>query len=97
MEHVQDIPLFLLCCPGRTYFEKFFWVLNFDASLDILDNIIVDHAVLFSLQKKIFWSMTQSCTNYGLHEHREWLFHTAMFLLQIDLELIGKKLICFGV
>ena len=52
MEHVQDIPLFLLCCPGRTYFEKFFWVLNFDASLDILDNIIVDHAVLFSLQKK---------------------------------------------
>ena len=65
-------------------------MLNFNASFDILDNIIVDHAVLFSLYKDKF-------LKYGLHERREWLFRTAMFLWQIDLELnTGKKLVCFG-
>lgn len=54
----------LKLCPGLTYFEKFFWVLNFNASFDILDNIIVDHAVLFSLYKDKF-------LKYGLHERRE--------------------------
>lgn len=76
---------------SRPYFEKFFWVLNFNASFDILDNIIVDHTVLFSLYK-------DKILKYGLHERREWLFRTAMFLWQIDLELnTGKKLVCFGV